>query len=525
MKIRWISWIFVFLLIVPCLSLAQVREGGNAYKVAILPFVINSRENLDYLRDGIYDILASRVTVENRIVVIDRSVVERILYEMRPMRLDETVAREIGLKAEADYVVLGSLTKVGDYVSLDARLIHVSGDKPPLTAYTQHKGMDDVMVKIGEFAQDIGEKILGRRVATGRPGTSRPPLAGQGRLSWQERPGEGYSKSQVFPFQIRGLDIGDVDGDKKNELVMMDANNIYVFKYTGEKLTLFQKIEAGYQNNFLTLDVVNVNRVGPAEIVVTSVVEDDLRSLIIEYEEGKFRKVSEASGWFYRVLEHPKDGPILMGQRMGSEGVLQGAIYQMVWKKNSFERGPKMKLPGDTKLFGTAMGRLRDPKDVDFVVLNELDRLNLVTPDGKTIYTSRDHFGGTDIFYDTYAKRDIQYRPSDNISTRVFVQGRILVRDLDKDGLDEVIINKNESSLSIMEKAKSYEKGAIVNLVWAEGSLVQNWSTSQLNGYITDYQIRDVDNDGEEELVVALVTPGGGLAGKPTSTILFFKLS
>jgi TolB-like protein len=521
MKVRWVSWIFVFLLIVPCLSSAQVREGGNVYKVAILPFVINSRENLDYLRDGIHDILTSRITVENRIAVIDRSVVERILYEVRPIRLDETVAREIGLKAGADYVVLGSLTKVGDYVSLDARLISVSGDKPPLTAYTQHKGMDDVMVKIGEFAEDIGEKILGRRVATGGPSTSRSP--DRGRLGWQQRPSQAFSKSQVFPFQIRGLDIGDVDGDKKNELVVMDISNIYIFKYAGEKLSLFQKIEAGYENNFLTLDVANVNRVGPAEIIATSVVEDNLRSVIIEYEEGKFRKVSEASGWFYRVLEHPKDGPVLLGQRMGSEGVLQGAIYQMVWKKNAFERGPKMKLPGDTKLFGMAMGRLRDPKEVDFVALNEFDRLNLITWDGKTIYTSGDHFGGSEIFYDTTKARDIVYRPADRIAKRIFVQGRILVRDLDKDGLDEVIISKNESSLGVLERAKSYDKGEIVNLVWDEVNLVQNWTTQPMNGYITDYQIRDVDNDGEEELVAALVTPGGALTGKSTSVILFFK--
>jgi hypothetical protein len=44
-----------------------------------------------------------------------------------------------------------------------------------------------------------------------------------------------------------------------------------------------------------------------------------------------------------------------------------------------------------------------------------------------------------------------------------------------------------------------------------------------MNGYITDYQIRDVDNDGEEELVAALVTPGGALTVKSTSVILFFK--
>ena len=139
----------------------------------------------------------------------------------------------------------------------------------------------------------------------------------------------------------------------------MDHHNLYIFRYDGEKLNLFQKIEAGYQYDFLTLDVADVNRNGYAEIIVTAVVEDDLRSFILEYEEGKFRKITEKSGWFFRVLEHPKEGPILMGQQMGSEGLPVGPIYKMVWKKKSFEKGPKMPFPKETQIFGLAMADVR----------------------------------------------------------------------------------------------------------------------------------------------------------------------
>ena len=142
-------------------SFAQTRDPGKVYRVAILPFLIHSQENLDYLREGIYDILASRITVEGRIEIIERSIVERALYEERPARLDEAVAQKIGTRVGADYIVLGSLTKIGTYISLDARLISITEEKPPLAVYTQHKGIDDVMVKIGDFAQDIGYKILG----------------------------------------------------------------------------------------------------------------------------------------------------------------------------------------------------------------------------------------------------------------------------------------------------------------------------------------------------------------------------
>ena len=168
--------LLAFILItLPSPSITQTRDPSKVYKVAILPFLIHSQENLDYLREGIYDILTSRITVEGRIVVIERSIVERALYEERPMRLDEAAATKIGMRVGADYIVLGSLTKIGNYISLDARLISITEEKPPLGVYTQHKGIDDVMVKIGDFAQDIGYKILGRRAMVGRPAEPRHP--------------------------------------------------------------------------------------------------------------------------------------------------------------------------------------------------------------------------------------------------------------------------------------------------------------------------------------------------------------
>jgi len=293
-----------FTLLLPTLSSSQLRDPSKVYKVAILPFIIHSEENLDYLQAGIYDILFSRVTVEGRIIVLDRSLVERALLEERPMRLDEDAAKRIGMKLGADFIVLGSLTKIGNYISLDARMISLTEEKPPLTAFTQHKGLDDVMVKIGDFAEDIGLKILGRRPTAGRSIDSR-----RSSIIRSKDLGLGpFNKSQTFNFEIKGIDIGDVDGDKKNEVVVMDANSLYIFKYDGAKLTLFQKLETEPGNNFVTLDVADVNRNGYAEIIVTNLVDDNLRSFILEYEERRFKKITEKAGWYFRVLDHPKDG-------------------------------------------------------------------------------------------------------------------------------------------------------------------------------------------------------------------------
>ena len=521
----------MLILILPMPSSTQTRDPNKVYKVAILPFLIHSQENLDYLREGIYDILVSRITVEGRIEVVERSVVERALYEERPTRLDETVATKIGTRVGADYIVLGSLTKVGDYISLDARLISITEEKPPLGVYTQHKGIDDVMVKIGDFAQDIGYRILGRRATAGRSGEKKHPYFIQPRKEGRIGGEEGYKRSQTFPFEIKGLDIGDVDGDKKNELVALDRSNIYIFKYDGEKLSLFQKIEAGSENNFLTLDVADVNRNGYAEIIVTSVVEDNLRSFILEYEEGKFRKITEKSGWFFRVLQHPKEGPILLGQKRGSEGIPVDPIYRMVWKKKSFEKGPKMPLPKETRIFGLTMADLREKGKPEIIALDRLEYLTILSEDGKTQWRSGDYFGGTNNYYETLKKMDPNYRPGTNIPYRVYIPGRIIVKDLDGEGVPHVIVNRNQFSTGrTFEKVRIYEKGEIHDLIWEEDGLTTNWKTREIKGYIADYQVKDVDNDGHEELVVGVVAlpSGEGVQGllsrKESSNILFFKL-
>ena len=519
--------LLAFILIIPSPSITQTRDSGKVYKVAILPFLIHSQENLDYLREGIYDILTSRITVEGKIVVIERSIVERALYEEKPMRLDETAATKIGMRAGADYIVLGSLTKIGNYISLDARLISLTEEKPPLTAFTQHKGIDDVMVKIGDFAQDIGYKILGRRTMVGRPGEPRQRKG----IERFDRMDMDFKRSQTFGFEIKGLDIGDVDGDKKNEVVIMDEHNLYVFKYDGEKLTLFQKIETGYQYTFLTLDVADVNRNGVAEIIVTAVVEDDVRSFILEYEQGKFRKITEKSNWFFRVLDHPKDGPTLMGQRRGSEGIAVGPIYKFIWQKKSFEKGPKLPFPKETNIFGLALANIRDKDKSDFIVLDDLDRLRIVDQaNGKYLWSSGDHFGGSNNFYDTWKKKDLDYRVGTAPVWRVYIPGRIVTKDLDGDGFYEVIINQNSSSgTKLFDRVRKFNKGVIYNLAWDDTALAPNWKTREINGYISDFQMKDVDNDGEEELVIAVVLPPeegveGIFSKKSRSNIYFFKI-
>ena len=48
-----------------------------------------------------------------------------------------------------------------------------------------------------------------------------------------------------------------------------------------------------------------------------------------------------------------------------------------------------------------------------------------------------------------------------------------------------------------------------------------------MTGYIPDYSVGDFDNDGQDELIAALILKGGegGLLTEPKSTMIAYELS
>ena len=97
------------------------------------------------------------------------------------------------------------------------------------------------------------------------------------------------------------------------------------------------------------------------------------------------------------------------------------------------------------------------------------------------------------------------------------------------DGIHEVFVNKNEfASGTLFDRIRVIEKGNFHDLIWEENRLTTNWKTSEIQGYIADFQMKDVDNDGEMELVAAVVTAEEGVSGalttKTSSHVFFLKL-
>jgi len=64
----------------------------------------------------------------------------------------------------------------------------------------------------------------------------------------------------------------------------------------------------------------------------------------------------------------------------------------------------------------------------------------------------------------------------------------------------------------------------VYDLEWDGAGLVENWRTKKISGYVSDYQFKDIDNDGENEIVLALVLSVGGTI-RDRSVIVAYKIN
>jgi len=105
-----------------------------------------------------------------------------------------------------------------------------------------------------------------------------------------------------------------------------------------------------------------------------------------------------------------------------------------------------------------------------------------------------------------------------------FFNLRIMTYDLNKDGKKEVILVKNLSSTGrVLKNAPLYTGAEVYAFEWDGLGLSELWRSRKINGYAADFTIKDIDNDGQDEIVIALVLSIGPTL-RTNSCIVSYKM-
>lgn len=547
------------------LSMGVTGWAKEKSTVAILPFSVSSAENIDYVQQGIWDMLTSRISVNNKIEAINKDIVLTNLKESAKKELTLADIYGLGKKMNVDFIVWGSITKIGNNVSIDGKLVDVSTYKSPVGIFVQSQGLDEIIPKINDFAQRISNHITGDNAApiTGLP-TAAPvqepsspqavrekeiiagmraskkgtvtaiPLNPDFINSPQSLDRKGFWMSQQFGTVFKGMDIGDVNGDGVNEIVMIDSSNVMIYQKKGSTLTLLQQVPGKAYNNYLSVDVADINNNGVKEIIVTSMTRNVLESFVLEWRDGKFVQIASGLPWFLRVVHDSTDNNILLGQRMGMDAPFNSAIQEIIWDGKQYQEDRKMKIPQGLAVYGLALDAIENRgaekviafNDDDYLVIYDktdkpLANIHVLGGSKEMTWKSEEPFGGSNNAFSPYG---LNTSFTEN-PLRYFVNPRITTFDTNKDGKKELLVVKNNSATGrAFKNTTLFNSSEIYNLEWDGLGLAENWRTGKINGYVADYQFKDIDNDGQNEVVIALVL-SVGVTLQEKSVIVAYKLT
>ena len=552
-------------------SECKAEDDSKPAKVAFLPFTVHAAKDLSYLQEGIRDMLASRLSANAGVVVLDQAQVNRTLADLGVTTADKTIPPaelpRLGKNIGADYLVTGSLTSLGGGMSIDAKVVQVGDSSTPQTFYGTAATEDDVIPAINQLAADISAKIFHRPVPalatapvqpaplpalaptaeTPAPAyqTPHPEKAFIGAISeggsQVMQPGrfssmQDFTKSQNFSFGIQSMDVGDVDGDGVDDIVLADESAVLVYHRNGNNFSGFGNVTLDKNIKIHCISLADLNNNGRDEIYISTNTRSGPKSFGVEWQGTDFAFLFKNASWYIKAVNLPGQGKVLAGQRAGYNRPLEPAVYQLTGDQGGppqgkLKKGEQLPLLKEVNVFSFAMADIDGDGEAEIIFIDERNHLNVLRQDGKSMWRSSGLYGGsTRAIGKDFPIQDPEQVPNalePEKYEKIFVPSRIICVDLNGDGLQDVVVNRNELKWSqVFPNLRNYTSGQVLGLTWNGLSLNEVWYTKAVDGYLSDYQFRTADDTKQGQLYVSLILPTGfTLSSAQESTVLMYGLT
>ena len=155
---RLIFWAMLLLILcaffVPEMLAAQQKET-----MAILPFKINARKHLDHLQLGLQKMLSSRLE-QRGFHMISPEKINKYPIAFAPA-MEESKLLSLGKKLKSDWIVVGSLTQIGNKASIDLKVIDVSKKRPPFFIFLVSEDIDELTDTVNRLTVNVYDRVMG----------------------------------------------------------------------------------------------------------------------------------------------------------------------------------------------------------------------------------------------------------------------------------------------------------------------------------------------------------------------------
>ncbi|MBI5590078.1 MAG: outer membrane protein assembly factor BamA [Deltaproteobacteria bacterium] len=131
--------------------------GAERVQVMVLPFEINAQPNLEYLKDQVPQLIQRHMERDGATIVKPDAGTTASGKEMTIEAI-----RSLGSQKNADVIIWGSLTWLGQNFSLDARMVEVSSDKSPASFFSDGEGVENLPTAVKSLSDAISSRLFKR---------------------------------------------------------------------------------------------------------------------------------------------------------------------------------------------------------------------------------------------------------------------------------------------------------------------------------------------------------------------------
>ncbi|MGA1839147.1 MAG: FG-GAP repeat domain-containing protein [bacterium] len=326
--------------------------------------------------------------------------------------------------------------------------------------------------------------------------------------------------SQHLDFSIIHMAIGDVTGNGINEVCVSDGRNIFLYSWEKDRLEKIAEVKGTVSENHLSMDIADINGNGCAEIYVSNMEKDSLQSFVMEWQNGNLEKIWSRAPLFLKVMTVYLDQRIILGQSKGIAEPFDTKVNEYKWGKDGFVPANEVDLPQKLNILNIGMADMDGDGNRELIYLD--DKELSIYRNGKKIWKSDCGYGGRTLFFEYKPKGALV---TSDVEIRVYLPSHLSIQDINENGKPDIMVIKNTSSTGgLFPQSRLYRKGEACLIEWNGLSFAEVWCSGEIDAYLTDVAIGDINHDNNEDLVLSMVLVSGidKFWEKNPSKVLFY---
>ncbi|XPV75915.1 MAG: hypothetical protein ACNI27_14950 [Desulfovibrio sp.] len=517
---------------------------------AVLPFEVNGPDKYQYLSKAVQSMLKSRLVWSGHYEPIPKDAAGAAGSEIPN---SESTAMDILNRSNADYIVFGTVNILGQDAIVDMQVYGATGreyHKQNDTSLSQlinslDKQAQEIRAQVFKRPADVNaltrkdnapkarntdkdisvpqnqEFLYASSVDEAKISTINTEFRYEGGT---DTPGRWRSRSMKFASTT--FTIGDISGNGKNEIAIVSNTGLHIYNFADNRLNPIADFKLSHKFTAIRVFLWDVDKDHKNEIIISGSQDDSPLSKVLSFDGSQITVKQDRIRKYLNVLKAPPAyNPTLFSQRAGRRDLFDSRHIEEVYFSNGeLKTIRNVKMPPFSNIYNFCY--LPEEMDYNIIQLTDYNTMKTFNIKGEELAKTEESYNSSPIQLNIPMMEGAG-KATDAIQQFYYPPIRMIPYSFDKGKHYEVLVNKDISiAAQVFKRFRKFSQGEIHSLYYDGVGMNLTWKTRRIKGTVTDFMLADLNNDGNDQLVI-LVNAFTGAVGslQQRSLILTYELN